>query len=197
MKGVYAMVSKDKFITPEQINAMLRVVRLWSDSHGAVALLVGGVAMQAFGSPRLTKDVDFVVPFVPDLGLTRLGPINFGGEAFIAPDGGKVDFVVRNDEYKELYDHALENPSMTSDGIQIVSPEHLATMKLAAREPKHILDLQWLLNQPGLVDRKKAQNLVYRFVGGRYAVDGFLDIMDRTDFERERSKEERDSSSYP
>jgi len=197
MNGVYAMVPKERFITTEQINSILRTVREWSESTGSVAALAGGVAMQAFGSPRLTKDVDFVVAGVPELGLTRLGPINFGGEAFIAADGAKVDFIVRNDEYKDLYDHALENTSTTSDGIQIVSPEHLATMKLAAREPKHILDLQWLLNQPRLVDRKKAQNLVYRFLGGKYALDDFMNLMDRTDYERERSSENRDSSSYP
>lgn len=197
VRKVSAFVPKEKFISVEQINEIIALMRDRSISEGVTAVLIGGVAMQSYGSPRLTKDIDFALPeLLPMTGWVHLGPINFGGEAYMAPNGGKLDLVVRADEYKELYDHALANFIVTTEGVSIVTPEHLATMKLAANEPKHILDLKWLLKQSDLVDRKAAGNLVYWFVGGKFAQQMFDRICDETDAELRREGP-RDETSYP
>jgi hypothetical protein len=97
-----------KFISPEQINWAIDLMKSVAEQQGITVILIGGVAMQAYGSPRLTKDIDFAVDqsFNRPPVLSFLGPINFGGEALVAADGTKIDVILRADEYKELYDEA-------------------------------------------------------------------------------------------
>jgi hypothetical protein len=154
-----------------------------------VAALVGGVAMQVYGSDRLTKDVDFALDQEPSdkRNLRKIKPLGFGGESYRAPNGAKVDLIVRNDEYSNLYEDALANLQQTPEGISIVTPEHLAAMKLAAGREKDILDLKWLIRQPDLLDTKEARSIVYRFMG-RFAQDRFDDIVDQAMIEKEMQR---------
>jgi hypothetical protein len=197
-KGVFAYVAKkEKWITPEQIDWAIDLMKAISESQGITAILIGGVAMQSYGSSRFTKDVDFAVDAgfeKPDV-LSILGPINFGGVAYIAANGAKIDAILRNDEYTALYEEALANHVTTEDGVPIVTPEYLAAMEFAANEPKHTLDLQWLIKQPGLLDLAKVRNLIYRHVG-KFGLEMFERLVDQVELERRR-KPGGDPSAYP
>jgi hypothetical protein len=199
-KGVFAYVAKKgKFITPAQIDWAIDLMKSISEQAGITTMVIGGVAMQAYGSPRLTKDIDFVVDqaFEKPEVLSVLGPINFGGMAYIAADGAKIDAILRNDEYKPLYDEALAHLVFTEDEIPIVTPDYLAAMEFAANEPKHMLDLQWLVKQPGLLDLAKVRNLIYRHVGAKFGTQTFERLVDQVELERRRKPGGLDPCEYP
>jgi hypothetical protein len=183
------MVYKERFINPDQINEILVMIRSMALEQGFEAVLAGGVALQVYGSTNLTSDVDFVLNALPeDKGsLRKLRPIGFGGESYIHPNGGKLDLIVRNDEYTNLYADALAKAVTTPEGIQVVTPEHLAAMKQAAGREKDMLALKWLIRQPDLLDIKSTRALVYRFMG-RYAQDRFDDIVDQALIEKEMQR---------
>lgn len=201
-KGVWAYVAKrSKFITPAQIDWAIDLMKAAATAHGVTTMVVGGVAMQAYGSPRLTKDIDFVVDaeFERPQRMTVLGPINFGGQAWIAADGTRIDVILRSDDYRPLYEEALSNHVVSEDGVPLVSPEYLAALEFAANEPKHLLDLQWLLKQPGLVDRDKVSNIIHRHVGQRFGVETFGRLVDQVDLDlrRRRPGGAADPTEYP
>ncbi len=142
---------------------------------GVRPALTGGLALQLYGSDRLTKDVDFLAYGPVDLrpAWKRDRKITFGGEVWTGKEGIDVDWIVRSDEYETLYLAALDSARESEEGLLIVTPEHLAVMKFAAGRPKDYEDLMYLLGRSRLVDIKKATNLVNRYLGGRFAVDQF------------------------
>ena len=118
-----------------------------------------------------------------------VGVLPFGGQKIEMPSGVPVDLIVREDEYKGLYEEALRSAICTEDGQPIVRPEYLAAMKFAARRPKDNADLIFLLQQPDLLDRKLVREVVYRMVGGRFAAEEFDSVVAEADFlqSKERS----------
>jgi hypothetical protein len=188
------MVYRERFIDPGQINDSIALIKKMAEEQGFQAVLIGGVALQVYGSPKLTKDIDFALDQpIEDLGTLReTRPISFGGARYAAPNGTMIDLIVRNDEYSKLYEDAIIGSIVTPEGIPIVTPEHLAAMKLAAGREHDILALKWMIRQPELLDIKKARALVYRFMG-RYAQDRFDDIVDQAMIEKEmRQRRGRD-----
>ena len=161
---------KDSFPSPENMDlaARLAVERAAGESvHAAIA---GGYAMQHYGSPRLTKDVDLIANGPPPFPIK--GPLVIGGFTTQGPAGVEVDWILREDEYGPLYAEALENAGTTPDGLPIIRPEYMAAMKFATRESKHEGDVVFLL-QSGLVGLDKTRHIIHRLVGGRFAVDEF------------------------
>jgi hypothetical protein len=142
--------------------------------------------MQVYGSPRFTKDVDFILDREPDSlsPLRKIRPIGFGGESCISPGGAKVDLIVRTDDFKALFDDAIANAVLTDDDIPIVSVEHLAALKLVAKRENDISDLKWLIRQPGLLHLKSARAIIYRFLG-KFAQNHFDDVVDQAHVEKE------------
>lgn len=165
------------------------MVQGMSVEQGFVAALVGGVALQMYGSPRFTKDVDFIMDGpLSDLGsLRHVKRIEFGGDVYTAPNGVKLDLILRNDEYADLYEDALANVVGTPQGVYVVRAEHLAAMKLAAGREKDLLDLKWMIRQEDLLDLKKAREIIYRFMG-RFGRDRFDDIVDQAMVEKEMQR---------
>ncbi len=126
--------------------------------------LVGGVAMQAYGSDRLTKAIDFVASGPIDA-LPFREELSFGGARSQAENGVEVDLILRRDEYAALYAEALENARPVGDlPTRVVTAEYLVALKMAAARDKDELDLEWLLGRPGL-DRKQARAIVARHLG--------------------------------
>jgi hypothetical protein len=183
------MVYKERFIDPEQINESIALIKKMAAEQGFNAVLIGGVALQVYGSPKFTKDIDFALdqPLEDPGTLRKTKPISFGGAKYTAPNGASIDLIVRNDEYAKLYKDAITSSIQTPDGIVIVTPEHLAAMKLAAGREHDILALKWMIRQADLLDTKKARAVIYRFMG-RYAQDRFDDIVDQAMIEREMKK---------
>lgn len=183
------MVYKERFIDPEQINDSIRLIQEMAAEQGFLAVLIGGVALQVYGSPKFTKDIDFALdqPVEDARTLRKIKSISFGGDRYAAPNGAKIDLIVRNDEYAKLYEDAVKNSIPSPAGIPIATPEHLATMKLAASREHDILALKWMIRQPNLLDTQKARSIVYRFMG-RYAQDRFDDIVDQAMIEKEMKR---------
>jgi hypothetical protein len=191
------MVRRDKWIDPERVNEIILMLNQLSKEQGFHFALVGGVALQYLGSDRFTKDVDVVADAALDAEgkLTVIGPINFGGTAYQTPSGGKLDYILRDDEFQKLYEKALEEAVVTEHGFPMVTPDYLAAMKFVAHitdrrgSVNHLSDLKWLLRQEeGFVDPKKIEAIVYRYAGGRLPQEMFRKISDEVRFERSEER---------
>lgn len=163
-----------RILSPEEIDqtieALLQAVAMQPSMHFAVA---GGVAMQVYGYPIPTKDVDVLADKTfgdqPYFEFYRL--LSFGGKTYVLLKNEVLtDVIVRDDAYKALYDEALKH-SVQYNGVPVLSPEYLGIIKFAAKRPKDLKALAWLLEVPGLLDAKKAGLIVYRTLGGQYALD--------------------------
>jgi nucleotidyltransferase AbiEii toxin of type IV toxin-antitoxin system len=142
--------------------AALEMAELAESEH-VPAVLVGGTALQFYGSPRFTKDVDFAA--TGPIPAEKVGYLPFGGFKLISPSRIPVNWIVRDDEYAELYREATVDPLRSEAGVAIARPEYLLAMKMAAR---HRADLEWML-AAGIADLKSAREIVRRHLGP-YAV---------------------------
>lgn len=175
------------FIGPEAMNAAIQTARAVAAANGVEIALAGGVAMQYYGSPRLTKDVDFLAsgPLATTTPLIPQRPIGFGGTVYRDPNGTKVDWIVRSDDYQGLYEAALAGAVAPEPGAtKVLTPEYMAALKLAAGRATDVEDLKWLLKAPGLLVLQNAKNLVYKYVGGQFAVEAFMRLEDQAELEQ-------------
>lgn len=161
-------------LSPEEIDrtieALLEAVAMQRSMHFAVA---GGVAMQAYGYPIPTKDVDILADktFGDQPYFEFYMPLSFGGKTYVLLENDvKTDVIVRDDAYRSLYEEALKHP-VHHNGVPVLSPEYLGVIKFAAKRPKDLKALAWLLGVPDLLDAEKAGLIVYRTLGGQYALD--------------------------
>lgn len=123
--------------------------------------LIGGLALRAYGSERLTRDVDFAAPRIPLFAQVGLPlPDGIGMRVW----SGAVPVDVLDGGGSGLYADAAKTARRTKWGFRIATPEHLAVMKFEAGRPKDVLDLEWLLREPGLVDRRKLRALASRYL---------------------------------
>jgi hypothetical protein len=134
----------------------------------APTAIVGGLAMQVWGSDRLTNDVDLIAPVAPHglRGVHDERPLTFGGVATTI-NGIAVDFIVRDDEFEPLYDEALAYSEEYDDlPTLVVGPEYLVAMKMVAGRPKDEHDLHFLLTDPDVeLDLKRAEVIVKEHLG--------------------------------
>lgn len=140
--------------------------------------IAGGLAMHLYGFERATADVDFVANRRISLETKR--HLSFGGERYeVEIDGKKIDadWIVRRDKYAEIYKQALKDAAEIN-GRKILSPEWLVVLKYSAGRGKDRLDLLWLLQQKGLVNRKKIAQHLKNLLGELGAI-GFLTGLQR------------------
>lgn len=188
--------NRKRFLAPEVLETAARAISSEAKSQDIKVALLGGFAMQYYGSPRLTGDVDFVSSdrlSGSDI-LKRVKRLSVGGDRFLAIGEVPSDVVFREDEYALLYEEALASSADTGMGFRVVTPEYLAAMKMAARRAKDELDLLWLLSQPGLVDINKARSIVHKHVGGRFGVDEFNSVLREAEWRRGEFVEEEEGS---
>ena len=117
--------------------------------------LCGGLAMHLYGFNRATTDVDVLASGVLDLAAKHT--LSFGGDSYLVKVKGRgitVDWIVRNDFFRQYYERALAEAVDSGVGHPILSPEWLVILKYMAGRAKDQLDLLWLLRQPDLVDRE-------------------------------------------
>jgi predicted nucleotidyltransferase len=149
-------------------------------------VLIGGMAMQAWGRSRLTKDVDFavdieaqdkVVAFAESLGYETLHVSTaYSNHASTSPTLGRVDFMyVSGRTAERIFDARVLKPIVGNASAPVASPEHLAMMKAVAMKnfPHRALfegeDVRLLLNVPG-VDRTAIRDY--------YRQQGLLELYD-------------------
>ena len=140
-----------------------------SRRNQAIAI-AGGLAMQVWGSPRLTADLDIIA-------LDLLGhsgePLLFGGIRFMTRKGTSgvevpVDIIVRADEFRDLYTGALAAAVVVDDLPPVVDPEFLVAMKMVAGRTKDESDVRYLVLLEDF-DVDRADNIVRAHLGP-YAV---------------------------
>ena len=160
--------------------------------NGVACALAGGIAMHIYGFTRATTDVDMLAQTV--LPMESHGELNFGGESYRVKVGKRtvtVDVIVRNDELQKIYETALAGALETDSDLKIVSPEWMVVIKHFAARANDKLDLTWLLQQDGLVDRKLIERNLIKAVGKKSAFFIFKELksdFDYADFLRLREK---------
>lgn len=140
-------------------------------AEGIPLVLGGGFAMQAYGSNRLTADVDLLAPKLPSFtesGEDLILGGQFGGKS-VDINGIPIDVIVRGDDYADLYQEAIRKAKpLPGYQVKVVPAEYLVAMKMVAGRPKDDLDLNYLLSSVKM-DFKQLKDIVNRFLG-RYAV---------------------------
>jgi hypothetical protein len=162
-----------KFLGPDQITeAILEIEKIAKAENLSIAL-VGGIAMQFYGSDRLTKDIDIIAKRCPScLQKGKNKKLTFGGEQTRLPKSGiEVDIIVRNDDFSELYDTARIRARQQGFPVPLVQPEHLFAMKMAANRPKDEADMLFLATSKGF-SPKSTRLTIKRFLGP-YAAEAF------------------------
>lgn len=162
-----------------------------NENRIAIAL-AGGIAMHIYGFTRATTGVDMLAQTV--LPLTSQSTLSFGGENYqieVSERTVSVDVIVRNDELTKIYEAALGQAKETDIGIKIISPEWLVVMKYFSARAKDKIDLIWLLQEDGLVDRQLIESNLIGAVGTESAYFIFNDLkseFDYADFIKHREK---------
>ena len=175
---------KRRLLAPDVLDRAAAFILEAARDEQVPVVLAGGYAMQFFGSPRLTGDVDIVA--ADELAALPPGePLSFGGYESVA-EGVPVDVIIRDDDYAELYDEALEHP-VSVEGMPMVAPEYLAAMKMVAGRRKDDEDLEFLLTTEGLLDLDVTREIIRQHLGV-YAVGEFDAFLAEAQWRRNRAK---------
>lgn len=171
-----------KMLDPTEILRAAGRVAVAAEKQRVRAALVGGMAMQCYGSPRLTGDLDIVLADTID-GF-RGKELTFGGTRTKI---GKVptDLIVRSDKWAPLYEAAVASSVSVEDlPIRIVLPGYLAAMKMVAGRDKDSLDLEYLvLENKSRVDEMR--RVVVKHMG-EFAADEFDRAVDVARWKRSK-----------
>ena len=162
---INSSTTKESISTETGIEAA-QVIGEIADIENLDFALAGGIAMHIYGFTRATKDVDLISTDV--LPLENFGLLDIGGESYRINVKGKivtVDWIVRDDKLRRAYQMALKEALETDIGLKIISPEWLTIMKFFSARAKDKLDLIYLLQQKGLVDRKQIKRNLIKGIG--------------------------------
>jgi len=168
----------------ELLAAVERVRRHGGVGGQGVAAIAGGLAMQIWGSQRLTGDLDIAAN--DPLGYHG-EPLSFGGVRTL--EGGiKLDVIVRDDEWSELYVEAIDNAVEVDDvPLPVVTPEYLVAMKMVAGRGKDEEDVKYLVLMDDL-NRERTEAIVRRHLGA-YAVRELRAIIAEAEWRRSLGEE--------
>jgi len=156
------------------VNAAARVL----DGLGAPYALIGGLALDAWGISRATKDVDLAVPTgTPEAAAALFAgvettPLRIGGVAIRDEKKDlRIDLIDRRfhfaDLFREAINEAREAKRLVKVGkreIPLVGLEYLLTMKLVSGDAKDDADVRRILSLEKL-DYRGAREIVERHLG--------------------------------
>lgn len=173
-----------RFLSPAELEEALREVARIAREEGVAVALIGGYAMQLYGSDRLTADLDLAANGSIE-GLGEGSLLSFGGVQVRASNGVPIDLVLRSDAYERLYDEVVEKAGRAKGiPVPVARPEYLAAMKMVAGRGKDETDLEYLLAS-GVLDVKKTRAVILRHLGP-YAVDAFERFRDEVAWRKSR-----------
>ncbi|MBI4263728.1 MAG: hypothetical protein HY657_05095 [Acidobacteria bacterium] len=154
------------------------------DSHGADFALIGGLALEAWGIARATKDADFAVPVgVAERAAdtlrgpaTEIRPLRIGGVGLRDNQRGlRIDLVDRRFHFAALFEDAIREARtsgrkarVAGHDVSLVSMEFLLAMKLVSGEPKDEIDVRRILQREEL-RYGEARGIVERHLGAASA----------------------------
>lgn len=150
--------------------AVAREVSQVARGKGITCAVAGGLAMHLYGFTRATTDIDFIANAA--LGWPVIKPLSFGGEGYHAMLGERmieVDWILRDDFFRDFYEAALRDAVETEAGLFVVRPAWMVILKYVAGRGKDQIDLLWLLQQAGLVDRAEVRRLMNEVMGEKAA----------------------------
>jgi len=156
----------------------LHAVRAWLVQGGFRVAVIGGVALTAYGHPRMTLDLDIVtdasaqesfVAFMESRGFVTLHRSSgYSNHLHAERDRGRVDVMyVRNETADRLFASAKELPGPQGRPIVVPKPEHLIAMKVQAMKDapervwQDLVDVAYLLGVEG-VDRDEVRGYFVR-----------------------------------
>lgn len=152
---------RTQFLDPAAIELALAAIADLSRARGARVALIGGCALQLYGSDRFTADVD-VATSKPLADTGRA--LSIGGRR-IKIAGVAVDAVERSDAYAPLYRAAIASAqALAGSPVRVATLPYLAAMKLAAGRGKDEQDLGFILAESG-VDQKELRAVVRKHLG--------------------------------
>ena len=136
------------------------------EQQGAGFALIGGLALEAWGIPRATKDADFAVPVgIAELAAealraptTEIRPLRIGGVGIRDSKRGlRIDLVDRRFHFAALFRDAIREANESgrkarvgNHDVTLVSLEFLLAMKLVSGEPKDDIDARRILQREEL-----------------------------------------------
>jgi len=155
---------RKRFLAPEALDeAAVAIAEIAKHEHVRIAL-IGGYAMQFYGSDRLTGDID-IAAIERLKALPRGKKLSFGGEQTTAPNGVPVDLVLRSDDYAALYDEAVDQAGhIKGVPFPVAKPEYLTAMKMAAGRSRDMSDIEFLIAS-GAVNVRKATKVIRQHLG--------------------------------
>ena len=129
--------------------------------------VIGGVALTAYGHPRMTLDLDIVtdaaaqdslVAFMESQGFVTLHRSSgYSNHRHADRNRGRVDFMyVRGETAEKLFASARELPGPGGRSILVPKPEHLIAMKVQAmkdapeRTWQDLVDIAYLFRLDGV-----------------------------------------------
>ena len=170
-----------------------------AEENGIDWALVGGLAMNLYGSDRLTKDIDMIsTKRLPMPKEKIVGQLKQGGERYQAETDKKtvsIDWIIRNDEFKALFQDALSE-AVKIDDIPVLTPDWLVILKFIAGRFKDQEDAIFLLSKEGLVDREKIKEKIVKHFGlgawslAKHGYYRWFDLADGKTREDERNAKE-------
>lgn len=109
--------------------------------------LIGGAAVGAYGAPRMTKDVDFLVQGGRVFRVHAGGFVTFAeGVPIETTDHVTIDYLTAQGEHiQRALDHVVE-----SQGVPILAVEPLVALKLRANRRQDRIDVGALVNDAGV-----------------------------------------------
>ncbi len=155
-----------KAISTEEALIAAKYALAIADKDGVISAICGGLAMHIYGFTRATRDIDFIAD--KKIELESYKELSFGGLAYKVKINEKeyeIDWILRNDEQKDLYAAALRDRIILDNLLPIISPEWLVIIKHVAGRGKDHMDCIWLLRQNDLVNRNKMFSIVKRIMG--------------------------------
>jgi hypothetical protein len=158
--------------------------------------LVGGLAMNFYGSDRLTKDIDMIATKRLPMPKEKIvGQLRQGGERYQAETEKKVvsvDWIIRSDEFKALFQEALAEAVKIED-LPILTPEWLVMLKFIAGRFKDQEDAIYLLSRKDLVNREIIKEKIIKHFGkaawglAKHGYQRWYDLADGKTLEDERN----------
>lgn len=188
----------DVIDTDSASQAVEEITKL-AEANGINWALVGGLAMNLYGSDRLTKDIDIIADKPLPLPQNQIvGKLKQGGERFNAETDKTVvsiDWIIRNDVFKLMFNEALKS-AVKINNVPVLTPEWLVILKFIAGRFKDQEDAVFLLSRHGLVNRKLIKAHIIETAGeiawelAKHGYQRWYDLADGRSLEEQRNEKE-------
>ena len=186
-------------IDTDSASQAVEIISRLAEENGVNWALVGGLAMNLYGSDRLTKDVDVIADKLLPVEQSQIvGKLKQGGERFNAETDKTVvsiDWIIRNDVFKSMFNEALK-AAVKINEVPVLTPEWLVILKFIAGRFKDQEDAVFLLSRKDLVNRKLIKEHIIKHAGeiawelAKLGLQPWYDLADGRSCEEQRNEKE-------